>query len=371
MPVAQLSSGAAHGRGRHPVGRDPHTTRGAGPMFVVIGEALVDLVGQRGSRMLVAHPGGSPANVALGLGRLGNPVTLMTHLGHDAFGEMISAHLESSGVRVEGGADARGSTSLAVATLAAGIATYDFRIEWDIGNLEPLPIEARCLHTGSLATVLEPGRTDVQNLLEHERQRGRVTISYDPNVRPALLGTPEAARPGIEHLAELSDVVKVSDEDLHWLYPEREDEDVAREWLGRGPALVVVTRGGNGVFAATDHLEVRRPATSIDLVDTVGAGDSFTSGLLDGLRRADLIGGSRRESLAAIDEASLVSVLDAASLIAAITCSRPGADPPTRAEVEAAEAAQSGSAPAGPPAGRGTTAPSPPSPVPTVRRSPP
>jgi fructokinase len=334
-------------------------------MFVVIGEALVDLVGQRGSRMLVAHPGGSPANVALGLGRLGNPVTLMTHLGRDAFGEMISAHLEASGVRVEG-ADADSSTSLAVATLAAGIATYDFRIEWDIGDLEPLPVETRSLHTGSLATVLEPGRTDVQKLLEHEHQRGRVTISYDPNVRPALLGSPERARPDIEHLVALSDVVKVSDEDLEWLYPDRDDEDVAREWLGMGPAVVIVTRGGKGVFAVTNELEVQRPATPVDLVDTVGAGDSFTSGLLDGLRRADLIGGSHRESLAAIDEDSLISVLDTASLIAAITCSRPGADPPTRAELEAAQAAAAGSAPTTRPGARTATAPSPARPVPTV-----
>ena len=334
-------------------------------MFVVIGEALVDLVGQRGSRMLVAHPGGSPANVALGLGRLGNPVTLMTHLGRDAFGEMISTHLQASGVRVAG-ADAESKTSLAVATLAAGIATYDFRIDWDIGDLEPLPVETRCLHTGSLATVLEPGRTGVQNLLEHEHQRGRVTISYDPNVRPALLGTPEAARPGIEHLVSLSDVVKVSDEDLAWLYPDRDDEDVALEWLGLGPALVVVTRGGKGVFAVTNELEVRRPATPVDLVDTVGAGDSFTSGLLDGLRRADLIGGAHRESLATIDEDSLVSVLDTASLIAAITCSRPGADPPTRDEVEAAQTAAAGSAPTTRPAARTSTAPSPPRAVPTV-----
>jgi fructokinase len=334
-------------------------------MFVVIGEALVDLVGQRGSRTLVAHPGGSPANVALGLGRLGNPVTLVTHLGRDAFGEMISTHLQASGVRVEGGADVGGPTSLAVATLAAGIATYDFRIAWDIGDLEPLPVETRCLHTGSLATALEPGRTAVQNLLEREHQRGRVTISYDPNVRPALLGSPEEARPGIEHLVGLSDVVKVSDEDLRWLYPDREDEDVAQEWLGMGPALVVVTRGGEGVVAVTRGLMVRRPATTIDLVDTVGAGDSFTSGLLDGLRRADLIGGSHRESLATIDESSLISILDAASLIAAITCSRPGADPPTRDEVEAVQAAASGPVPAQPVA-RTPAAPSPARPVPTV-----
>jgi fructokinase len=326
-------------------------------MFVVIGEALVDLVGVRGSRTMVAHPGGSPANVALGLARLGDPVTLMTHLGRDAFGDMISTHLQASGVRVDGGPDAGTKTSLAVATLAAGIASYDFRIEWDIGDLEPLPVETRCLHTGSLATVLEPGRAAVEDLMAREHERARVTISYDPNVRPALLGTPEQARPQIERLVALSDVVKVSDEDLHWLYPGRADEDVAREWLSLGPALVVVTRGGDGVFASTAGLEVRRPATPIDLVDTVGAGDSFTSGLLDGLRRADLLGGQRREALAAIDESSLVSVLGAASLIAAITCSRPGADPPTLAEVEAARGA--GDAAATSSAGSGSAGSSP------------
>jgi fructokinase len=313
-------------------------------MFVVVGEALVDLVGQRGSRTLVAHPGGSPANVALGLARLGDPVTLMTRLGKDAFGEMISTHLQSSGVRVDAGRDDGAKTSLAVASLAAGVATYDFRIEWDIGTLAPLPVETRCLHTGSLATILEPGRADVEDLMAREHQRGRVTISYDPNVRPALLGTPERARPGIERLVSLSDVVKVSDEDLHWLYPGRPDEEVARDWLARGPVLVIVTRGGQGVYAVTADLEVRRPATPIDLVDTVGAGDSFTSGLLDGLRRADLIGSERRETLSAIDESSLVSILDDASLVAAITCSRPGANPPTRAEVEAAKSQQATSA---------------------------
>ena len=108
-------------------------------MFVVIGEALIDLVGQRGGRTLAAHPGGSPANVALGLARLGVPVTLKTRLRRDAFGEMISAHLEASGVRVDGGPDGGVSTSLAIATLAAGIASYDFRIDWDVGPLEPLP----------------------------------------------------------------------------------------------------------------------------------------------------------------------------------------------------------------------------------------
>jgi len=309
-------------------------------MFVVVGEALVDLVGQRGGRTLAAHPGGSPANVALGLGRLGVAVTLKTRLGRDSFGEMVRGHLEASGVRVEGGASEGFSTSLAIATLAAGIASYDFRIEWDVGDLSPLPVETRCLHTGSLATALAPGKESVFDLVEREHGRGRVTISYDPNVRPALQGEPARARADIERLVTLSHVVKVSDEDLRWLYPGRSDEEVAQDWLASGPAVVVVTRGGAGVYAVAAGLELRRGAVPIDLVDTVGAGDSFTSGLLDGLWRADLIGAARRDALAAIDQATLESVVEEAALIAAITCSRPGADPPTRAELDAALAAE-------------------------------
>src|SRR5215216_7959237 len=153
-------------------------------MFVVVGEALVDLVGQRGGRTFSAHPGGSPANVALGLARLGVPVTLMTRLGRDGFGEMILEHLEASGVQVDGGGGAGAKTTLAIATLVAGIASYDFRIDWDLEASAPLPIDARCLHTGSLATVVPPGAANLVGLMEREHERGRVTVSYDPNVRP-------------------------------------------------------------------------------------------------------------------------------------------------------------------------------------------
>ena len=310
--------------------------------FLVVGEALVDLVGAAGSRELVAHPGGSPANVALALARLTEPVTLVTRLGRDAFGEMVAAHLEASGVRVDRGLDDGFRTSLAVATLAEGNAGYDFRIDWDLGPLADPPPGTRCLHTGSLATALAPGSASVADLVAREHRRGRVTVSYDPNVRPRLLGTPAAARGGIEQLVAASDVVKVSDEDLGWLYDGRGHEEVAREWLARGPALVVVTRGAAGVFAVARGATVALPAVPIDLVDTVGAGDSFTAGLLFGLDRAELLGGSRRAALAGISEETLTGVLAAtAGRVSALTCARPGADPPTLAELDPSSAGAS------------------------------
>lgn len=309
-------------------------------MYVVVGEALVDLVAQRGGRTFVAHPGGSPANVALGLARLGGQVSLTTQLGDDAFGHMITSHLEASGVVVDAVPDPRGHTSLAIATLAAGVASYDFRIAWDVQHLPPLPVEARCLHTGSLAAALPPGDRAVLDLVRRERERGRVLVSYDPNVRPTLLGSARRAQTGIERLVALADVVKVSDEDLRWLYPGEKDQDVAGRWLAAGPALVVITRGDQGVYAVNRARQVTRPAASVDMVDTVGAGDSYTSGLLDGLRRADLLGGVHREALATTDEATLASILDRAALIAAITCSRTGTDPPTRAEADTAAGAR-------------------------------
>jgi fructokinase len=235
---------------------------------------------------------------------------------------------------VDAGPEPRPPTSLAIASLAAGVASYDFRITWQVPALPPLSIDARCLHTGSLATAFPPGDAAVLDRIRRERERGRVTISYDPNVRPALLVDADRARPSVEALVALSDVVKVSDEDLRWLYPSERYADVAHRWLSRGgPALVVVTLGGEGTFAVCKGVELTRPAVPIDLVDTVGAGDSFSAGMLDGLRRADLLGGARRAALADVDEATLIAILDEAAVVAAITCSRPGADPPTKAEV--------------------------------------
>jgi fructokinase len=167
------------------------------------------------------------------------------------------------------------------------------------------------------------------------RERGRLTISYDPNVRLARRGPVDAGVARVEAVVALADVVKVSAEDLAWLYPGADPAGVASRWAIHGPRLVVVTLGGDGSLAVTaGGVSVRRAAIPVEVVDTVGAGDAFTSGLLDALARADLLG-TGHDRLAALDAAALAPILDHAGTVAALTCARPGADPPWAADLPA------------------------------------
>lgn len=301
------------------------------PSAVVVGEALTDVIVESdgaGAR----HPGGSPANVAYGLGRLGRPAALVTELGDDADGAAIRAHLASAGVEVRTqGAAAR--TSSAVARLGPdGSADYRFDLTWELGpiavNVPPL-----VLHTGSLATTVDPGASAVERLIHDVRADS--TVSYDPNIRPDLMGGAGGLRERVERLVAGSDVVKASDQDAAFLAPGRAVVDVARDWLRLGPALVVVTLGGDGALAVSAGGEVRVPAAPVTVVDTVGAGDSFTAGLLDGLWDERLLGGAARARLRAVDPDVVERVVRRATLAAAVTVSRAGANPPTRAELDA------------------------------------
>lgn len=307
------------------------------PRALVIGEALVDVVVHADGRR-EEHPGGSPANVALGLSRLGRPVDLLTWLAPDAYGARVRSHLEASGVHVVTGNRSAVATPVALARLdEQGQASYEFDLTWELptswagDDVAPLVV-----HTGSIATTLEPGGPSV--LREVTQRRATSTITYDPNARPALMGTPAHARSVVEEFVRAADVVKASDADLEWLYPGRRPDEVALSWARSGPAVVVVTRGGDGAFTATaggDRLDV--PAQKVEVVDTVGAGDSFMSGLVDGLWSEGLLGAANRAALAAIDAGTLRRVLDRCIRIAAITVSRAGANPPRRAELGEAE----------------------------------
>lgn len=300
---------------------------------LVVGEALVDVVLRPGDEP-AEHPGGSPANVAIGLGRLGRRVDLLTWLGDDAHGDLVRAHLESSGVHVLAGDRRPERTPVARAHVdEAGVASYEFDLTWDLPDRwDEGDGEALVVHTGSIATVIEPGGEAVARLLAD--RRATATLTYDPNLRPALMGSPEQTLPVVERLVALADVVKVSDEDLGWLHPGVAPVEVARDWVGRGPALVVVTLGGEGALAVTaagDELTVTAPR--VQVADTVGAGDSFMAGLVDGLWTAGLLGADARDRLRAVDVATVERVLARCVAIAAITVSRAGANPPTSAEL--------------------------------------
>ena len=190
------------------------------------------------------------------------------------------------------------------------------------------------MHTGSIAAILAPGATTVEQVLRETRATS--TIAYDPNARPQLMGDPEDAREVVERLVGLSDLVKCSDEDIAWLYGEGADlETVLRSWLEKGAAVVVVTRGKQGALAlSASGVRLEVPADpNVVVADTVGAGDSFMGGLEDALWSEDLVGADRREALRAVDTETLERIVRHAAAIADITVSRAGANPPTRDEL--------------------------------------
>ena len=300
---------------------------------LVIGEALVDVV-VRQDGTTSAHPGGSPANVAIGLGRLGRDAELLCFLGTDDNGDIVRDHVEASGVHLVHGSQSAPHTSVATATLDAdGAATYDFDLMWAIGSDARPREEPLVVHTGSIAAVMPPGAQDVRRILADTRHGS--TITYDPNVRPTLMGTPDEARTAIEETVALADVVKVSDEDLEWLYPDRDATSSARAWAASGgPSIVVLTLGGSGASAFVhDGREISVTAPSVNVADTVGAGDSFMSGLIDGLWYFRLLGASNRDKLRAVQGPALEQILMRCARIAGITVSRPGANPPTAWEL--------------------------------------
>ena len=298
---------------------------------LVIGEALIDIV-RPIDGPAQEYVGGSPLNVAIGLARLGHDVELACSIGDDPHGRAVRAHLAADGVPLTEGSASAARTPTATATLdESGSATYEFDIEW---APPALPGGFAHLHTGSIGATLQPGATTVREAVE--AARATTTISYDPNARPSLMGDPHDVRSDVEQLVGLSDVVKASDEDVRWLYGEDVPlAEVAALWAQLSPPLVVITRGGEGALVHLSMgLTVDLPGRTVEVVDTVGAGDSFMSGLLSGLLDAGLLGGSdARDRLRTATLAQVRPALERALATSAITVSRAGAQPPTRAEI--------------------------------------
>jgi fructokinase len=308
------------------------------PVLAVIGEALIDLV-DAADGTAIPRPGGSPLNVAIGLARLEQPTAFLGRFSRDEHGVLLRAHGEAAGVDLTHAVDASEPSTIARVHLDAdGVAQYEFTVDgtadfaWTAAELV-IPNSVRVVHFGSLASWLPPGDAVVDARLAELHATGTVLISYDPNVRPHLQTDVAAARRQVESSLRHAHVVKASDEDVRYLYGDEPIEDVARRWQAAGPPLVVITRGTDGPLALADGRVQARASFPIELVDTVGAGDAFTGGLLDALVRK---GFSAPAQLTQLAGDVLAEVLDEGSLVAAITCSRAGANPPTRTEFTAA-----------------------------------
>ncbi len=296
-----------------------------------LGEALVDVVA-RGDEYS-EHPGGSVLNVACGLAQLEHPVSLAAWWGRDRHGHLIEEAVRRAGVEILPGSDGAERTSVAHATLdAQGKARYQFDLSYSVPRIDPTVVDH--LHTGSIAVTVEPGGSQVVSTVRQIRQRA--TISYDPNARPTIMGSPAAVLSRIEEVIGLCDLVKASDEDLAWLYPDATVEEVLRYWTGLGPTLVVCTRGPAGATALLrDNRELLQVGPiDVPVADTVGAGDSFMAGMVSGLLSVGLLGGlEARQRLRSADWSAVQPALHRAIITSGITVSHAGAYGPTLAEV--------------------------------------
>ncbi len=329
-------------------------------MITVVGEALVDVVVRPDSDEPTVHPGGSPANVAVALSRLGQPTALVTQIGADSDGAVLHEHLGRNGVEVVLAGPTNVPTSRALAHLdASGAATYDFELSWDVRGLR-LADGSGALHVGSLGLVLEPGAHEVLHLVETVSRLGDVVVSYDPNFRSSVTSDHGQAAATAERIARAVHIMKLSDEDLAFLYPSTTPDQFARHLFraesGRSQ-LLVVTRGAQGAMVATRTSSLSFAAVPVQVVDTVGAGDAFMAALLAGLAEVRVLS-PHGLAMSSAHPDVLYRVVGQAMAAAALTCARAGADPPTREELRRFWATLGADSPApvnrtGPPARRG------------------
>lgn len=302
------------------------------PMFKdvwVAGEVLIDLITQGGETNAIV--GGGPANTSVALARLGINTFFIDGMSTDAYGQRAKIELEAAGVKLDYVEFSQKPMCLADVTLAPsgsatykflidGTATFDFRSEW---LPDPSGKEPAALYLGTLATLVEPGASV---LFDWARDIGKVVpVVYDPNVRPSVVGDRVRYQTSVARWASISKVIKVSSDDMAWLYPAEDFEDVAKRWFGCGVELVVLTLGAEGLRARDHFGEVSVPGVKVDVVDTVGAGDTIGAILVEAIAKNGF------ESLHG-DE--LAKVLVRAATAAAITCSHSGAQPPTQQELD-------------------------------------
>jgi fructokinase len=305
-----------------------------GAVIVTVGEALIDLIEEDG--VLRPLPGGGPFNSAVALGRLEVPVGFLGRLSHDRFGRLLEARLAESGV--DGRYLLRGpapTTLSVVQKTDDGGHEFVFYLEGTsyqdlaTSDLPELGPEVLALCAGTLALATDPPAGAIEALLERASQHRLIVV--DPNVRPAVFGDRDDYRRRFERWATFAHVIKLSDADAQWLYPDEPAEDVLDEILARGVRLAVLTRGADGALAKTAVARAEVPSPAVDVVDTVGAGDAFAAGFLRWLWSNSRLDA---EAIGALGRDGLEAALRLAVAVGALQCSRAGATPPTLAELD-------------------------------------
>jgi fructokinase len=309
-------------------------------MILCAGEALIDMLPRKtedGEQAFAPYPGGAVFNTAIALARLDVPVSFFSGISDDLFGDRLSRVLTANGVDQSLIARASRPTTLAFVSLTGGNASYTFYDENTAGrmlseaDLPVLPDACAAGFFGGISLAVEPCAETYTTFAERMSGAGKL-VMLDPNIRPSFIADEDRYRARMERLLSLADVVKVSDEDLAWLMGDGDTGALAEAMRARGPAIVLVTEGANGVTAhsgADDPLH--HPTPKAEVVDTVGAGDTFNAGFLAGL--SDMGALSADAVRAGLTEDTLRAALDLGVRAAAVTVSRAGANPPKRAEL--------------------------------------
>ncbi len=307
-------------------------------MIVCCGEALIDFLPRKtedGADSYQPFVGGSVLNVAVAIGRLGVPAGFFCGLSDDFFGAMIRDALAASHVDIGLCPIRNRPTTLAFVKLTDGNAEYAFFDEnsamriLEENDLPAIPAAVTAMHFGSIGLTAEPCGSAYETLMRNESPDR--LISFDPNVRPSLIRNREGYLARIERMVAMSDIVKMSREDLEWLAPDRDFEAVAADWLGRGAQIVILTEGADGARAIARGRSAFVPSVRVAVADTIGAGDTFSAAILARLHNQ---GRLDKRAVAALAEDDLGDLLAYAAKAAAVTASRPGADPPWRTEMD-------------------------------------
>ncbi|MDO5612290.1 MAG: carbohydrate kinase [Paracoccus sp. (in: a-proteobacteria)] len=303
-------------------------------MILCAGESLIDMVPD-GAGAFLPLPGGAVYNTTVALGRLGCPTAYFWPISRDPFGEQLLRPLAEAGISTDLCPRTDRLTTLAFVTLTGGEARYSFYDDGSAGrmltqaDLPPLPGEVTALFAGGISLVPDPCGAAVEALIA--REHARLPVMLDPNIRPFFISDPDAYRARLNRLLPMADIVKLSADDLDWLFPDLPPEDAARSVLDMGPRIVLQTGGEAGARAHWHGPTVAAPAVQVQVADTIGAGDTFNAGVLASLSQQGVL---TKQGLAALTPDQLRAALSLGARAAAVTVSRAGANPPWARELD-------------------------------------